>query len=139
MISVDTNVLLRYLLEPRDSRNPSWQTDQARQVIDRADSVYITDVVLAELEWVLESVFELQKTQIHSLIQTLSCNTRFQFEDWEALQCALIDYREYPSVDFSDCLIARRAHNKGSVTLYSFEKVSKLGALPVVTTLCETH
>ena len=139
MIAVDTNVLLRYLLEPRDNRNPSWQTEQARQVIDRADSVYITDIVLAELEWVLESVFELEKTQIHSLLHPLSCNTRFQFDDWEALQCALIDYKEYPDVDFSDCLIARRASSKGADTLYSFEKASKLGALPVVTTLCEVH
>ena len=59
MIAVDTYVLLRYLLEPLDANNPGWQVVAARQVIDKEDNVFVSDIVLAELEWVLESVFEL--------------------------------------------------------------------------------
>ena len=46
-----------------------------------------------------------------------------------------LDYSENPKVDFSDCLIARRAISKGTQTLYSFESRKKLGALSIVTTL----
>ncbi len=135
MIAVDTNVLLRYLLEPLDANNPNWQIIAARNVIDQADKVLITDIVIAEMEWVMESVFELSSEDIAHLIQTLANNACFQFEDWPALQSALMDYREYPHVDLSDCLIARRAKNQGASTLYTFESDKKLGALPCATSL----
>lgn len=137
MIAVDTNVLLRYLLAPVDASNPFWQTRVATETINPADSVYLSDIVLAETEWVLETVFELNRSEIHSALKQLACNTRFIFEDWSALQCALMDYNENPKVDFSDCLIARRANSKGAKTLFSFENQKKLGALPIVTSLAE--
>lgn len=52
---VDTNVLLQYLIQPLDSRNPDWQHKAATKIIDVAEQVYVTDIVLAEVEWVLES------------------------------------------------------------------------------------
>ena len=51
------------------------------------------------------------------------------------LSIFFLDYSENPKVDFSDCLIARRAISKGTQTLYSFESRKKLGALSIVTTL----
>ena len=140
MIAVDTNVLLRYLIEPLDSRNPQWQVSAARQVIEKEEKVFISDIVIAEMEWVLDSVFELARAAIIKLFQSLASNVRFCFEDWAALQAALIDYRENENTDLSDCLIARRACNHGAVTLYTFEGRNRLGALPIVTTLTgETH
>lgn len=135
MIAVDTNVLSRYLLEPLDSRNPQWQVLAARQVIEKEEKVFISDIVLAEMEWVLDSVFELARADIIKLFQSLASNVRFCFEDWAALQAALIDYQGNKNTDLSDCLIARRACNHGAVTLYTFEGQNKLGALPIVTTL----
>ena len=135
MIAIDTNVLLRYLLEPIDLRNPNWQAIAAREIIDKADEVFISDIVLAEIEWVLESVFELSRSNIADIFQALAGNYRFRFEDWSALHCALMDYRERSAVDMSDCLIARRANSEGAVTLYAFENEKKLGGLPVATTI----
>lgn len=133
MIAIDTNVLLRYLLEPLDAHNPKWQLIAAREVIDKADEVFVSDIVIAELEWVLESVFELTRNEIGELIQRLANNYRFKFEAWPVLQSALMDYRDHLKVDLSDCLIARRAKHKGADTLYTFEK--SLGALSIATTL----
>lgn len=135
MIAVDTNVLLRYLLEPLDRHNPQWQVVAAKQVIEKEEKVFVADIVLAEMEWVLESVFELGRADIVQLFQSLAGNIRFCFEDWAALQSALIDYQENDNTDLSDCLIARRARNHGAATLYTFEGQNRLGALPMVTTL----
>jgi len=135
MIAIDTNILIRYLLEPVDQHNPHWQTIAAKQVVEKANEVFISDIVLAELEWVLESVFELKRFELASLFQDLASNIHFCFDDWAALNCALMDYRDNPNVDLSDCLIARRAHSRGASTLYTFEGEKKLGALPVATTL----
>lgn len=135
MIAVDTNILIRYLFAPLDNHNPQWQVAKAVSLIDRANTVFISDIVLAELEWALESVFHVTRKEIVQVFRSLASNCRFCFEDWQALQSALIDYQEYKQVDLSDCLIARRAHNKGATTLYTFENEKKLGALPIVTSV----
>jgi predicted nucleic-acid-binding protein len=135
MIAVDTNVLLRFLLKPIDGNNPKWQVDVAEATINQAEKVFIANIVLAEMEWVLESVFACSREQIHLLIHSLASHTQFRFEDWAALNNALLDYLEFSQVDLSDCLIARCAQNAGASTLFTFENEKKLGALPVVTTL----
>lgn len=126
MIAVDTNVLLRYLMFPVDGRNPQWQGQAAVKIIDGAEKVYVSDIVIAEVEWVLESVFECTRQDIAKLVHALACNPRFVFDSWSAVQCAIMDYRQMDKVDFSDCLIARRAQEKGA-PLYTFESKKRLG------------
>ena len=46
MIAVDTNVILRFLLQPVDTNNPKWQVDRAEEIINQADKVFIADIVL---------------------------------------------------------------------------------------------
>ena len=135
MIAIDTNVLLRFLFKPVDSKNPQWQVDAAEALINKADKVFVSGIVIAETEWVLESVFECTRQEIYSVLHELACNSKFHFDDWPALNSALLDYSEYNGVELSDCLIARRAQNEGATTLFTFENEKKLGALPVVTTL----
>lgn len=135
MIAVDTNVLLRFLFKPIDKNNPKWQVEIAEEVIKKADRVFISDIVIAETEWVLDSVFECRREEIYVLLEDLANNSKFCYEDWHALNSALLDYAEYKSVELSDCLIARRAKNRGAETLYTFENNNKLGVLSVVTTL----
>ncbi len=135
MIAVDTNILLRYLLCPIDRNNPKWQVEKAQTLIRQASKVLILDIVIAEAEWVLESVFHCRRQQIHTLISTLATNSKFQFEDWAALNQALLDYKKYSQIDLSDCLIARRANNLGADMLYTFETGNILGALSVVTSI----
>jgi len=135
MIAIDANVLLRFLFKPVDKNNPKWQVDVAEEVINKANKVFISSIVIAETEWILESVFECNRQEIYLVIRELASNTKFHFEDWPALNNALLDYIEYSHVELSDCLIARRAQNAGATTLFTFENEKKLGALPVVTTL----
>ncbi len=135
MIAVDTNVLIRYLIQPVDNNNPIWQVEQAVNLVDSADSVYLSDIVIAEFEWVLEAVFACTRVEIWQAVSALAGNQKFKFESWSAIQCALMDYREYPKVDLSDCLIARRAREFVCDTLYTFEGHSKLGGTPCATTL----
>jgi predicted nucleic-acid-binding protein len=135
MIAIDTNVLLRFLFKPVDAKNPQWQVDRAEAVINQANKVFVSSIVIAEMEWVLESVFQCRRKEIYSVLHELACNTKFQFEDWAVLNRALLDYLEWSSVDLSDCLIARTAQKAGATTLYTFENEKKLGALPIVTGL----
>ena len=118
MIAVDTNVLLHYLLQPVDSHNPDWQTQKAVGLIHSADSVFLSDIVLAETEWVMETVFGITKNDICQMLHELACHTRFQFEDWDALHCALMDYKVHSKVDFSDCLSPSCKKQRSHYSLY---------------------
>ncbi|MFA5983736.1 MAG: hypothetical protein WC782_06940 [Methylococcaceae bacterium] len=58
MIAIETNVLLRFLFKPVDSKNPKWQVDAAEPLVNSADKVFISSIVIAETEWVLASIFD---------------------------------------------------------------------------------
>lgn len=135
MIAVDTNVILRFLLKPIDSNNPKWQVEQAESIINQADKVFISDVVLVEMEWILEGVFACSRKEICTLLRTLANNTQFCFTDWATINCALLDYSEHNKVELSDFLIARQAKSIGATTLYTFESEKKLGGVSGVTCL----
>ena len=60
MIAVDTNVLLRYLLN-----DDAAQADMAANLIKGGDTVLITDVVLVETLWTLSGrKYRLNKDQL---------------------------------------------------------------------------
>ena len=133
MIAVDTNVILRFLLKPVDDNNPKWQVEQAERIINRADKVFISDIVIVEMEWILEGVFACSRQEIYTLLRALANNTKFCFSDWAVLNCALLDYVEHSKVELSDFLIARQAKSRGAITLYTFESEKKLGGVSGVT------
>lgn len=127
MIAVDTNVILRFLLKPVDSRNPKWQVEQAERIINQADKVFISDIVIVEMEWILDGIFACNRKEIGTLLRTLANNTKFCFQNWAVLNCALLDYSEHGKVELSDCLIARQAKHNGATPFYTFENEKKLG------------
>lgn len=95
----------------------------------------MSSIVIAETEWVLESVFQCSRKEVYTVLHELVCNTKSQFENRAILNRALLDYLGFSSVDLSDCLIVRTAQKEGAITLYAFENKKKLGPLPNVTSL----
>ena len=90
MIAVDTNVLLRYLLD-----DDPTQTAKADGLINGQERVLITDVVLAETIWTLKGKkYQLSKTDLIAVIQALFKELNIRFEDGQAVWLALADYRK---------------------------------------------
>ena len=113
MIAADTNVLLRYLL-----RDDEVQAARADAVFGSAETVLITDVVLAETVWTLAGrKYRLAGTEIAAVLERLSePNIRFENDQvvWRALQA----YRSAGRADaawpakgggFADALIVFKA------------------------------
>ena len=140
MISIDTNVLLRYLLG-----DELRQYKLAYETITNHQPALITDVVLVEAIWTLSGKrYGLDKAGISNLIRALITDQLFVFENLQVVWSALRDYEEAKvirgkSLDFSDALIARKsaytANTKGAVfkTFYSFDKATE--QLPLATLL----
>ncbi len=107
MLGVDTNVLVRYLVNDEPS-----QFERARRLIRRAavsgEPVLVSLLVLMETEWVLRSRYELPKAQIVGALSALLETDEVTFEDEPSVETALYTWKD-SAAEFADCLIG--AHN----------------------------
>lgn len=105
MISIDTNVLLRYLLE-----DDPEQCRKAAKLIGGVETVLVTDVVLVETIWTLKGVkYQLRKADLIHVIKALFQEPNIRFEDGQATWMALDQYRKSSGADFADALIVNKA------------------------------
>ncbi len=132
MIAIDTNVLLRYLLD-----DDVKQSKKASAVFAGFDSILITDVVLVETIWILMGrKYKLNKESIITVINSLFEEPNVVFEDAQTVWRALCDYArsksvkaggKYKQADFADALILNKARyvaddsNNDLVSLYTFD------------------
>jgi predicted nucleic-acid-binding protein len=135
MIAIDTNVLLRYLLD-----DDAQQSQKAKKLINGQQTVLITDVVLTETIWVLKGKrYQASKDNIVDVIHALFAEPNIQFEDAQAVWCALKDFvnaapikvkGKVKQADFPDALIINKAKRYGELnnmqvtTLYTFDKAA---------------
>jgi predicted nucleic-acid-binding protein len=104
MIAVDTNVLLRYLLDDDIEQSP-----RAARLFRRDDGILVTDVVLAETLWTLAGrKYRASRTDLAAVIDSLFREPVVEFEDRQAVWGALGDF-EATAADFQDALILHKA------------------------------
>ena len=88
MIGIDTNVLVRFLVQDDEA-----QFEKARRLIKRevaaGRKVFVNQLVLLEAEWVLRSRYAVSKVQIIETISGLLDSAEIQFEDEPAIEEAL--------------------------------------------------
>jgi predicted nucleic-acid-binding protein len=120
MIALDTNVLVRYLVDddPQQSR-------QAARLIERAvardESLFISDMVFCETVWVLVSAYGLPRTEIADALGALLRARSLVFASTDRLASALEAYRRGKG-DFADYLIREQAHAHGADAVATFDK-----------------
>ena len=124
MASLDTNVLVRYLLD--DTKNKP-QSALAKKLIRAAvragDTLYIPITVMLELEWVLRSNFKFGKVQVTATLSGLLACGELSFESESALEVALALYIK-GGADFADCTHIALAHVAGESPLWTFDKAA---------------
>ncbi|HVW22936.1 MAG TPA: PIN domain-containing protein [Candidatus Saccharimonadales bacterium] len=121
MNSLDTNVVLRYLLD-----DVPEQTPKAAAIIDNSAS-YVTDVVVTEVVFVLERVIGLERTDISRLIQAFLSLPNLIYNDY-LLDGVLELYLQQPLLSFVDCYAAIEAKLYAN-RLVTFDKqLAKHGA-----------
>jgi len=125
MIGLDTNVLVRFLVQ-----DDQIQFERAQKLIGResrtAGGVLISLVVLLETEWVLRSRYSLPKSEIIATFSGLLASAELHFEDEHSIEEALFIWKDSPA-DFADCLIGARHRALGCRATASFDaKAAKL-------------
>jgi len=125
MAALDTNVLLRYLLQD-DLEQTALARRLFRKCIGAGEALYVPVSVFLEIEWVLRANFGLSKADVMGTMKLLLDAQELTFELEGAVEVALLLYQEN-SVDFSDCLHVALAAQAGEQPLWSFDrKAAKL-------------
>jgi Predicted nucleic-acid-binding protein, contains PIN domain len=128
MIAVDTNVLVRVLV---DDPGQAAQVKLARDRVKRAGKVYVPQIVQVETVWVLETAYGMAKPDIVDILDHLLQNSAYMLQNDKSFQQALIAYRDGPA-DFADYLVLAESR-MANATLITFDKI--LGRGPDVSLL----
>jgi len=120
MIAIDTNILIRFLV-----RDDTKQTDKVYKLFKNAEKqheeLYIPILVMLEVIWVLESVYEINRTDLLNALSKLILMPILCFENLSAIQSFILDAKD-SSFDLPDLLIAHSAKLKSCEKVITFDK-----------------
>ena len=125
MIGLDTNVLVRYIVQ-----DDPGQADAAARLIEGRCTArspgYVSVPVLVELVWVLAGAYRYDRTVVAAVIRQLLRTIELLVEDRDAAWSALREF-ESGTADFADCLIAHRNRARGCTQTFTFDRGAARG------------
>lgn len=131
MIAIDTNVLVRYVLDPDDPKHAS-----AVALIDERcgpeSPALVTHVVLAEFAWVARKVYKLSRADTASALAAITDNIGLAVEEPKIVEIALRAFGQ-GRADFAEYLIAAVADARDARPTYTLDE--KAGREPGFTML----
>ena len=123
MIAIDSNVLLRLAL--RDDTAQFAVAERAlATAARRGQQLFISDVVLCELVWVVRGSHKFRRTQIAAVLHELVDTDLFRLSDETVVRRA-IDRFERGRGDFADYLIAEQSLAAGATEVLTFDRALK--------------
>lgn len=119
MIGLDTNVLVRFLVQDDPEQGAA-----ARALIERCtaeDPGYVPREVMGELVWVLARAYRFGRQEIVRALEGLCEAEELRIEAADRVGLALHRFRN-EGHDFADTMIALAARDAGCETLYTFDR-----------------
>ena len=117
MISVDTNILVRFFTE--DDPTQLKQVHKLFKAQDKKRGIFISLVVLLELHWVLDSCYQWSRDKFCDCMEDVLRCPQFALENPQVVKIAVSRYRK--KEDFSDALIGQIAAVRNLKT-YTFDR-----------------
>jgi predicted nucleic-acid-binding protein len=115
MRAVDTNVLVRLM-----TRDDVKQVAIAEAFV--ANGAWVPHLAIAEATWVLASVYDRGAEAVATAVEMLLSHQHLTVQDAEAVVAAVAQFRRYPKVGFSDCLMLEVARKAGHTPLGTFDR-----------------
>lgn len=121
MIGVDTNVLVRHLLdEPEDPQKKAVDRFM-EDSLGRGEVLYVGHIVLCEVVWVLTSCYRFSRQEIAAVLERVLAATEFEIQDKQRVWESLAEFRR-SGANFADCLIGSSNHAAGCSTTATFDR-----------------
>lgn len=120
MIGLDTNVVVRYLVQD-DRAQASAATALIERTLSADSPGLITGVTLCEIVWVLAECYAADRSRVDAVIEGMLTSRQLIVEDAAEVWAALGDWRE-SNADFSDALIGRLVAAQGGAKTVTFDR-----------------
>ncbi len=119
-VFIDTNISIRYL-----TNDDPAKADRVELLLDRAEKGEIvlitTELVIAEIVWVLESFYGLKNTTIEPMIHAILATPGLKVINGSLVDKA-IDYYVTHNIDFIDGYISALMDQEKIDVIYSYDK-----------------
>ena len=113
---IDSNVLVRHL-----TGDPPDQARRATALLRVGDSLILVDLVVAEVVYVLESVYEVERERVSELVRAILGFPAVAVPDETLLMRALEVYERY-RIHFAESYLAACAEVSGIGVVASFDR-----------------
>ena len=118
MTGLDTNVLVRYVMQDDPRQSP--RATRLIEALKPDEPGFVPVVALVELVWVLAGSYALERTQVATVLDTLLRSKELVIDRAELVTQALNRYNA-AGADFADALIERIAAAAGCSATMTFD------------------
>ena len=118
MIGLDTNVIVRYVMQ--DDPKQSQKATRLIEALSSDAPGFVPLVAVVEIAWVLTSCYDLKREQVAEAIGGILRSKEFVVDRAEQVAQALRVYKT-GSADFADCLIERGSTSAGCDRTMTFD------------------
>ena len=119
MMALDTNVLVRYLVDDDARQAAAARALLAEFTVERPG--FVCREVVVGLVWVLQRAYGFSRDRIARVLQELVATRELVFEAADDVTRAAFKYRQ-GGAGFSDLMIASAAKRAGAYPLYTFDR-----------------
>lgn len=123
MIGLDTNVLVRYLVQD-DAAQARLASVAIESAAGRGERLRLSSVTLCELVWVLESAYDQPRADVARALEQIVRTADFDLEHADHVRTAVEQYRS-TSADFADALIGLVNESAGCEYTLTFDRALK--------------
>jgi predicted nucleic acid-binding protein len=121
---LDTNVLVRYF-----TGDPPEQARRAEAFLAGAEELLVPDLVVAEVVYVLESFYEVERARVAELVRALIAFPAVVVVD-AALLLRTLEVYEVERLDFADAYLVASAEASGVGAIASFDRsIDRVGTV----------
>ncbi len=113
---LDTNILIRHL-----TGDPPAQARRATAFLSRAEELLLPDLIVAEVVYVLESFYEVERQRVAELVRAVIGFPAIVVID-EPLLLRALEVYEVDRLDFAEAYLVASAEASGVETIVSFDR-----------------
>ena len=123
MIGLDTNILVRYIVQD-DSKQSTLATQLIERKLSLTNPGFISLVTLIETVWVLRSCYQQSRSEIIALLRLIITIRQLRVEKLEIVHQAIKRF-EHGNGDFSDAVICLVNDDHGCDETITFDKKAR--------------
>ncbi|MBN1273536.1 MAG: PIN domain-containing protein [Candidatus Aminicenantes bacterium] len=117
---LDTNIFIRFLTDDVPEKVDACE-EIFKKAVEKRETLFTTDLVIAEIVWVLESFYELPKNEVQDKVEKILITPNLICPRKDLILSALILYSE-KNIDYIDAYNALILKENGIEELYSYDK-----------------